>query len=129
MKLPPKEVESKPCDTLCVEFLGQYQFDPTDLQAATMKDLVTCWLEICTMPSAQVDLIANQVELAWLTRYPLPIKVILDQRNRFLAEFGNLIQVNNGIKVKPITSRNQQANSILQKGHRTIESIICTFKV
>ena len=34
-----------------------------------------------------------------------------------------------GIKVRPITARNPQANHILQQVHQTIGNIICTFKV
>ena len=37
------------------------------LQAVTMIDLATGWIEIRTVPSAQADLVANQVELARLT--------------------------------------------------------------
>ena len=40
-----------------------------------------------TVPSARADLISNIVELAWLTRYPLPSKVIVDRGNKFLADF------------------------------------------
>ena len=41
-----------------------------------MIDSATGWIEICTIPSAQADRVANQVELAWLTLYPLPNKWI-----------------------------------------------------
>ena len=40
-----------------------------------------------------------------------------------------MIQVDFGITVKPITSRNPQANSILERVHQTIGNIIRTFKV
>ena len=36
-----------------------------------MINPTTGWIEIHTAPSAWADLVANQVELAWLTRYPL----------------------------------------------------------
>ena len=45
------------------------------LQAITMIDPATGWIEICSVPEARADLVANQVELAWLTRYPLPNKI------------------------------------------------------
>ena len=78
------------------------------LQAVTMIDLATGWIDICTIPSAQADLVANQEELAWLTHYPLPSKIIVDKKNEFKAKF---------ITVKPITSRNPQANAILERVH------------
>ena len=88
----------------------------------------TGWIEICTVQSARADLLSNIVELAWLTRYPLPSKVIVDCGNEFLAEFKTMIQADYGITVKPITSRNPQANSILERVHQTIGNIIRTFK-
>ena len=45
------------------------------LQAVTMID---GWIEIRTVPLRREDLVAHQVELAWLTRYPLPNKIIVD---------------------------------------------------
>ena len=39
-----------------------------------------------------------------------------------------MIQADYGIAVNPITLRNLQANSILQRVHQTIGNIICTFK-
>ena len=38
------------------------------LQAITMIDPATGWVEIHAVPSARADVVANQVELAWLTR-------------------------------------------------------------
>ena len=49
------------------------------LQAVTMIDQATGWIEICTVPSVQADFVANQVVLAWLTRYLLPNKVLVDR--------------------------------------------------
>ena len=40
-------------------------------------------------------LVSNIVELAWLTRYPLPSKVIVDRGNEFSAEFETTVQANN----------------------------------
>ena len=78
-----------------------------------MIDPVTGWIEIRTVPSACADLVSNIVELAWLTRYSLPSKVIVDRGNEFLLEFKTMIQANYSITAKPFTSRNPQANSIL----------------
>ena len=49
------------------------------LNAVIMIDPSTGWIEIRAVSSAQADLVANQVELAWLTHYPLPTKVIVDR--------------------------------------------------
>ena len=76
--LPPKEAESKPWNVLCIDLIRQYQFTPkgggmkyqmttksgktVHLQAVTMVDPATGWIEICTVPSACVDLVSNIVE-------------------------------------------------------------------
>ena len=96
------------------------------LQAVTMIDLATGWIEICTVPSAQVDLISNQVELAWLMCYALPNKVIVNRGN---AKFREMIINDFSITVKPITSRNPKANAILERVHQTISNILRAFNV
>ena len=79
--------------------------------------------------SGRADLVSNIVELVWFTRYPLPGKVIVDDGNEFLEAFKTLIQADYNIAVKPITSRNPQANSVLERFHQTIGNIIRTIKV
>ena len=61
------------------------------LQAVAMIDVLTGWIKIRTVPSARADLVANQVELVWLTCYPLPNKLIVDRGNKFLAKFREMI--------------------------------------
>ena len=99
------------------------------LQAITMIDPATGWIEMKAVPSACADLVANQADLAWLTRYPLPTKILLDRGNEFLAEFKSMMENDYGIKVRPITARNPQANAILKRVHQTIGNIIHTFKI
>ena len=61
------------------------------LQALSMIDPTTGWIEIRSVPEARADLVANQVELACLTRYLLPIKIIVDRVREFLEELKILI--------------------------------------
>ena len=82
------------------------------LQAITIIDPAMGWIEMCTIPLARADLVSNQVELAWLTRFPLPSKVIVDHRHEFFAGFETMIQAGYDIQAKPITSTYTQANSI-----------------
>ena len=64
-----------------------------------MIDPATCWIEIRTVQSARADLVANQVELAWSTRHPLPSKLILDKGNEFLPKFREMTINDYGIMV------------------------------
>ena len=77
-----------------------------------------------------VDFVANQAELAWLTHFSLPRKLIVDRGNEFLINFRGMISNNYGIKVRPpITTKNPQANTLLDRVHQTIGNILCTFKI
>ena len=58
-----------------------------NLQAITMIDPAIGCIEIRSVPEARADLVADQVELAWLTRYPLPHKITIDRGKEFIAEF------------------------------------------
>ena len=74
-----------------------------------MIDPATGWIEIHSVPEARVDLVANQVELAWLTRYPLPNKITIDRGKEFLAEFKIMMENDYGIshqRKKPTSKRN-----------------------
>ena len=44
-----------------------------------MIDPATGWIEVRSVPEARADLVTNQVELVWLTRYPLPNKITVDR--------------------------------------------------
>ena len=89
-KLPPKEVETEPWDNLCVDLIYKYQFIPKGLRMEfqikpkgdeknfkittksekpptyklTMVDQTTGLIEIRTVPSARMQVVTNQVELA-----------------------------------------------------------------
>ena len=56
------------------------------LQSITMIDPATSEIKICGVSEARVDLVANQLELAWLTKYPLPNKIVVDRGKTFLAK-------------------------------------------
>ena len=62
------------------------QYKEFYLQAITMIDPANSWIEFCSVPEARVDVVANQVELAWLTRYPRPNKITVDRDKEILTE-------------------------------------------
>ena len=99
------------------------------LETVTILDAAMGWIEICKLSLIQADFMLNQVEISGYSRYPLPIKVIADCGNLFLVELKTMIQANCGIKIKPITSRNPQANFLLETVHQTMGDVLRTFKV
>ena len=93
-----------------------------------MIDPATKCFEIKDIKSKRADIIANVVEKTWLTRYPWPTQVVYDRGNEFMAEFSAMIK-DYGITKRPITKRNPQANSIIERIHQTIGNILRTFRV
>jgi hypothetical protein len=79
--------------------------------------------------SKHAYVVANEVELAWLTRYPRPSIITYDRGTEFMAEFATMVKHDYGITVKAITTRNPQANAILERIHATIGNIIRTHQV
>ena len=134
-KLPAKIAEIDPWQTMCVDLIGPYIIknknlkEPLELWCVTMIDPATGWFEMKQIPNKRSDTISNIVEQTWLARYPWPEKIICDRGSKFMAEFLNMIKEDYNIKVRRITTRNPQANAILERIHQTIGNIIRTFKV
>jgi hypothetical protein len=132
--LPPKSPEAEPWERLCVDLIGPYNiprkgFKDLKLHAVTMIDPATGWFEMRQISSKHAYVVANEVELAWLTRYPRPSIITYDRGSEFMAEFATMVKQDYGIRVKAITTRNPQANAILERIHATIGNIIRTHQV
>jgi hypothetical protein len=135
--LPEKEADSIPWKTCCIDLIGPYEFGKVkkrgtkiisdtriSLTALTMIDPATGWFEIVEVPHKRADIIANLFEKTWLTRYPWPQEVVLDRGSEFMAEVIQLLRDEYGVKRKPITSRNPQANSMVERAHKTLHNLI-----
>ena len=128
-KLPPKEAEVTPWDTLCIDLIGPYTIKKRNkkewkLHALTMIDPATGWFEIVQIPNKRADEIANLLEQTWLARYPWPQHVICDRGREFMAELQDILTMDYGIRVNRTTTRNPQANSIVERVHQTIGNMI-----
>jgi len=128
--IPPKEPECIPWHTLCVDLIGPYLFGSKDkqvkLHAMTMIDPATGWFEIVEVPNKRADEISNLLETTWLTRYPWPTQVIMDRGREFNAEVAKMLRDDYGITKKLITTRNPQANSIVERVHKVCHDMIRT---
>ena len=65
-----------------------------------MIDPATRWFEMKELKTKFADVIANVIEQMWLTRYPWPTQVVLDQRSKFMAEFTKMIKNDYSMKKK-----------------------------
>ena len=133
--VPAKEAEAEPWKTLCVDLIGPYKLkrkgkETLTLQAVTMIDPASGWFEIAEYKDKESNTIANLIEQTWLSRYPWPEKCIYDRGSEFIgSEFQELLKEEYNIKTKPITVKNPQANSILERIHQVLGNMIRTFEL
>jgi hypothetical protein len=132
--LPAKEAESTPWDVLCVDLIGPYTIKRRGkknliLWCVTMIDPATGWFEMKQIPNKNSNTVANIVEQTWLTRYPWPTQVTFDRGKEFMGDFARMVREDYGVKTKPTTTRNPQANSIIERIHQTIGNMIRTHQV
>ena len=133
-KLPAKQAEVNPWDTLCVDLIGPYKIkrkgkNDLKLWCLTMIDPATGWFEMAPITNKTAAEVADIAERSWFTRYPIPQKIVFDRGTEFMAEFAKMCRDDYGLKRKPITTRNPQANAIIERVHQTIGNIIRTFDV
>ncbi|MGH7974316.1 MAG: integrase catalytic domain-containing protein, partial [bacterium] len=131
--LPPKKAENKPWHRLCVDLVGPYEVNTPSgkqvLKALTMIDPATSWFEIIEIPNKQAITVADLVDQQWSCRYPRPMKCEFDNGTEFVNnEFDELLQ-SYGIKPRPSTVKNPQANSILERVHQTLGNMLRTFEL
>jgi len=80
-----------------------------------MIDPVTGWIEIKEITTKRANVVANVLEMTWLTCYPRQNAITLDRGKEFMAEVTKMIRNDYGMKKCPITVRNPQANSIVER--------------
>ena len=138
--LPPKQAETIPWHTLCIDLIGPYTFgyppkkkgEPDNrayLHCLTMIDPATGWFEIVEIPSKRADYISNYLEITWLSRYPWPTEIVMDRGREFAAEVATMLKEDYGIHKKLITTRNPQANAIVERVHKEIHSLVATMEI
>jgi transposase InsO family protein len=133
--LPPKEAEATPWDKLCVDLIGPYKIRRKGkphlvCRCVTMIDPATGWFEIQQYDDKKSITVANIIEQEWFSRYPWPTQVTFDRGNEFIGQdFQKMLKDDYGVKTKPITVRNPQANAIVERVHQVIGNIIRTFEL
>jgi hypothetical protein len=92
-------------------------------------DPATGWFEMEQISNKTAAEVADICESTWFTKHPLPQRITLDRSIEFMAEFAKMVKNDCGLKLKPVTTRNPQANAITERVHQTIGNIIRTFNV
>ena len=95
-----------------------------------MIDPATGWFEVHQYDDKRSITVANIAEQEWFSRYPWPTQVTFDRGSEFIGhDFQSMIKNPYGVKDKPITVRNPQANAIVERVHQVIGNIIRTFEL
>jgi transposase InsO family protein len=94
-----------------------------------MIDPVTGWFEMAEIPAKSADVIMDVLEKTWLVRYPRPSEVIMDRGREFYAEVQRTLKDDYGIRRKLITTRNPQANAMVERAHQTLHTMLNTMKL
>ena len=133
--LPPKDAEAIPWDKMCIDLIGPYSIRRKGrrtliCKCVTMIDPATGWFEIHQYIDKQSMTISNIAEQEWFARYPWPTQVTYDRGSEFIGkDFQKMIKNDYGVKGKPITVRNPQANAIVERVHQVIGNMIRTFEL
>jgi hypothetical protein len=151
--LPPKLVITTPWKELCVDLIGLYTLkgkngSNIDFMCLTMINPTTSWFEMVELPvppagkgkkvifdkntkvaepyfdksSAQIS---NLVYKTWFSRYPHCQYIIYNNGREFKLHFQSLCDTY-GIKRKPTSVKNPQANAILECIHAVLGNMLHT---
>ena len=130
--LPPKKAEINPWSRVNVDLIGPYNISTPkgkiQLRAMTMMDPATNWFEIAPITNPDSDSCQRAFDSCWLARYPRPQEVGFDNGKEFKWLFAELCE-NFGIRQKPTTDYNPQANAILERVHQVLGNQLRTFEL
>ena len=144
-KLPAKDSDlPPPFHTVCVDLVGPWKIEveqalgddntssrkrnknkrtrkiTMEFKALTILDATTTLMEIEPYERKNSEEIAHLFDQEWLCRYPRPEVCIHDNGGEFMGmEFQEML-ASYGIKAKPTTVKNPQANAIIERTHLTM---------
>src|SRR5687767_7031163 len=133
--LPPKEAEALIWDKMCIDLIGPYKLCRKGLpdlvyKCVTMNDPASGWFEIHQYDNKKSITVANIAEQEWFLRYPWPTQVTFDRGSEFIGkDFQKMLVNDYGIKKKPITVRNPQANAVVERIHQVIANMVRMFEL
>jgi hypothetical protein len=132
--VPDKQQIANPWHSIAVDTIGPWIIpqlphslkskEPTTLQALTIIDLNTHFMEIVALKNKESITIARSLDQVWLCCYPRLVDCLHDNGTEFVsAEFQELLQ-SYGIQSKLTTVKNPQANGILEHTHQVIGNLL-----
>lgn len=127
-ELPPKNVTDKPWTVLCIDLIGPYTVlmnkeKLITLQAMTFIDPATGWFEIAEVKNKTSANISQLLDTVWLSRYPRPQRVVMDNGSEFKKDFLPILK-EYGIKPSKTSIKNPRANGVLERLHQVISNML-----
>jgi transposase InsO family protein len=131
--IPLQVQDYQPWQICQVDLFGPWTFRDSNgnehkLQALSIIDIATRWPEIVPYDSKRSEDIAMLFDRTWLARYPRPEAVIFDNGPEFSAEFTELLRTY-GIRPKPTTVKNPQANAFIERSHQVMANALRTMQL
>ena len=127
-KLPPREPPLVPWEEIAVDLIGPWKIQINDrhivFNALTVIDIATNLAELIRVMSKSAAHVGLQLENAWLSRYPSPVRIIYDQGPEFKGQGFQAVLRNHNIRKRPTTVKNPQANAICERLHQTITNVL-----
>jgi hypothetical protein len=154
--VPPKLVITTPWETLCVDLISPYTLNGKDgsiidFMCLIMIDPATSWFKMVELPNLQRETsgskvtnknsmetdmtfdkssshISNLEYKTWFSRYPRCHYLIYDNKIEFKLHFQALCD-SYGIRCKPTSVKNPQANAILERIHAVVMNMLPTAEI
>ncbi|KAL7568657.1 hypothetical protein ACA910_021659 [Epithemia clementina (nom. ined.)] len=127
-KLPAREVQGNPWANIAVDLIGPWtvsiQNQKLTFQALTIIDTVTNLCKLICINDKTARHVGLQLENAWLSRYPRPVRCLFDQGGEFIGQGFSQVLRNHGIKPVPLTAKNPQSNAICKQLHLTVGNVL-----
>ncbi|DBA04493.1 TPA: hypothetical protein N0F65_011041 [Lagenidium giganteum] len=127
-KLPATTPVVEPWKVVCVDQIGPYNHASSrkKYSAMTMIDPATGWFEVKAVTDKEAKTAAHILDNEWFCRYPRPEFCVYDQGCEFTGfEFQEMLE-SYGVKARPTTVKNPQANSILERPHQVLGAMVRT---
>ena len=126
-QLPMKQPEMNPWEEVQVDLIGPWVFKfgkwEVSVNAITAIDPFIGICEIARLKNKTCAHVATKFYQIWLSRYPRPLRCIHDNGGEFIGqEFQDTLK-HYGIQDCATTSKNPQANSIIERMHLTAGAI------
>ena len=123
--LPLRDEYPAPFADVALDFIGPWtieipNFGKLTFNGMTVIDIASSLLEIFRVDRVDGESAALAFENGWLSRYPRPTRAIYDAAGAFTGPAFQLCLHREGITPVPITVKNPQSNSIVERSHSTV---------